>query len=108
MAIATGRTALASCCAASSGRAPLPAERPGALARAGLAALQELYPGWHVWLDSRGWHARRGGGGFMESREPGAPVFSVHAETAAGLAIQLAGQQAADACAPAGGMPDPD
>jgi hypothetical protein len=105
MATGTGRTVLASC-AASSGQAPLPAERPGALARAGLDALQELYPGWHVWLDSRGWHARRRGGGFLEDREPGAPVFSVHAGTAAGLAVQLAGQQAADARASAGGLPD--
>jgi hypothetical protein len=83
----------------------LSGERRSALGLAALAALQELYPGWRIWLDQHGWHARRRDEGFLQALRPGAPVFSVHAATAAGLAAQLCGQQAADACAPADAPP---
>jgi hypothetical protein len=80
---------------------PPPEEQRSALEHAGLAALQEIYPGWRIWLDQHGWHARRRDEGFLQALHSGAPVFSVHAATAAGLAVQLCGQQAADGCAPA-------
>jgi hypothetical protein len=87
--------------------AALPGERSSTLGRAALAALQEIYPGWRIWLDRHGWHARRRDEGFLQALRPGAPVFSVHAATAAGLAAQLCGQQSADDCAPADGRPVP-
>jgi hypothetical protein len=86
---------------------PPPEERSSALGRAGLAALQEIYPGWRIWLDRHGWHARRRDQGFLQALRPGAPVFSVHAATAAELAAQLCGQQAADDGAPADAGPAP-
>jgi Resolvase, N terminal domain len=68
----------------------------GALARARVAALTELFPGWRIWLDERGWHARRRETVYLQICQPGMPAFSVHAENSTGLAMQLYGQQAAD------------
>jgi hypothetical protein len=80
-----------------------PARDPASiLARARLDALAEMYPGWRVWLDSHGWHARRRDDGFLQGYRSGAPAFCVHAETAPGLAAQLCWQQAGAAHAPAG------
>jgi hypothetical protein len=80
-----------------------PFREPSAgLARAGLGALAEMYPGWRVWLDSHGWHARRRSDGFLQGYRSGAQVFCVHARTAPGLASQLCWQQAAAAHAPGG------
>jgi hypothetical protein len=72
-----------------------PARGPASiLARVRLDALAEMYPGWRVWLDSHGWHARRRDDGFLQGYQSGAPAFCVHAETAPGLAAQLCWQQA--------------
>jgi hypothetical protein len=68
----------------------------GALARARLGALSELFPDWRIWLDQHGWHARRRETVYLQSIEPGMPAFSVHAETSTELAKQLYWQQAAD------------
>ncbi|HEY2691938.1 MAG TPA: recombinase family protein [Streptosporangiaceae bacterium] len=68
----------------------------GALARARLGALSELFPDWRIWLDQHGWHARRRESVYLQSIEPGVPAFSVHAETSTELAKQLYWQQAAD------------
>jgi hypothetical protein len=41
-------------------RGPLPAQETWELlARARLETLSGLFPGWRIWLDQRGWHARR-------------------------------------------------
>jgi hypothetical protein len=71
------------------------------LPRARLEALTALYPDWRIWLDQHGWHARRRKG-YLQDYRPGAPAFSVHADTATGLAAQLCWQQAADIHAPYG------
>jgi Resolvase, N terminal domain len=71
------------------------------LAGARLDALSGLYPGWRIWLDSRGWHARRRGE-YLQGYRSGAPAFHVRADTATDLAAQLCWQQAADAHAPEG------
>jgi hypothetical protein len=71
------------------------------LTDAGVAALTELFPGWRVWADGFGWHARRRGL-YLQSYHSGAPAFCVHAGTAAELAGQLRWQQAADTHAPFG------
>jgi hypothetical protein len=71
------------------------------LTDAGIAALTELFPGWRVWADEHGWHARRRGS-FLQSYHLGAPTFCVHAGSAADLAAQLRWQQAADLHAPFG------
>jgi Resolvase, N terminal domain len=68
----------------------------GVLARARIDALSELFPDWRIWLDQRGWHARRRETVYLQALEPGVPAFSVHAETSTSLAMQLYGQQAAD------------
>ncbi len=68
----------------------------GALARARIAALTELFPDWRIWLDERGWHARRRETVFLQICQPGMPAFSVHAKSSTGLAMQLYWQQAAD------------
>jgi hypothetical protein len=72
------------------------------LTRARLQALTDLFPGWRIWLDHRGWHARRRGDGFLQGYRPGAPAFYVQAETATELAAQLCWQQAVDVHAPDG------
>jgi hypothetical protein len=80
-----------------------PARDPaGLLARARLDALAEIYPGWRIWLDSHGWHARRRDDGFLQGYRSGAQAFCVHAGSAPGLAAQLSWQQAATAHAPGG------
>jgi hypothetical protein len=71
------------------------------LTDAGVDALNELFPGWRVWADANGWHARRRGL-YLQSYEYGAPSFCVHADSAAALAVQLRWQQAADVHAPFG------
>jgi len=78
---------------------PFPVRRReawGALTRARIGALTELFPDWRIWLDERGWHARRREAVYLQGLEPGVPAFSVHAETSTELAKQLYGQQAAD------------
>lgn len=77
------------------------------LARISQETLAELYPDWQTWLDRHGWHARRRAAGFIQEYRPGAPVFSVHASTAAALAAQLCRQQPARTSAPDGGRARP-
>jgi hypothetical protein len=80
-----------------------PARDPASiLARVRLDALAEMYPGWRVWLDSHGWHARRRDDGFLQGYRSGAEAFCVHARTAPDLAAQLCWQEAATANAPGG------
>jgi hypothetical protein len=74
----------------------------GVLARARIEALSTLFPGWRIWLDQAGWHARRRDACYLEIRNEGAPAFSVHAERPADLAAQLCWQQAADQHVPGG------
>jgi hypothetical protein len=81
---------------------PPPRDPSGILARARLDALAEMYPGWRIWLDSHGWHARRRDDGFVQGYRSGAEAFCVHAGTAAGLAAQLCWQEAATAHASGG------
>jgi hypothetical protein len=71
------------------------------LTDAGLQALAELFPGWKIWTDAHGWHARRNGG-FIQDYHYGAPAFSVHANGPAELAAQLRWQQAAETHTPFG------
>jgi hypothetical protein len=71
------------------------------LVRARLEALAGLFPGWRIWLDQRGWHARRRDG-FLQGYRPGAPAFCVSAQTAVDLAAQICWQQAADVHVPDG------
>jgi hypothetical protein len=85
-----------------SGAAPGPsAEAWDVLAQARLEALAGLFPGWRIWLDRHGWHARRRGD-YMQGLRPGAPAFHVSAQTALDLAAQLCWQQAAENYAPDG------
>jgi hypothetical protein len=72
------------------------------LTRARLEALASLFPGWRIWIDRHGWHARRIADGFQQGYRPGSPAFSVRADTATDLAAQLCWQQAADRHAPDG------
>ncbi len=74
----------------------------GLLARARLEALSGLFPGWRIWLDERGWHARRRHTPYMQVSSEGAPAYCVHADSPADLAAQLCWQQAADRHAPDG------
>ena len=71
------------------------------LSRARMEALSGLFPEWRIWLDQAGWHARRQGA-YVQTLQPGAPAYCVHADTCAGLAAQLCWQQAADRHAPDG------
>jgi hypothetical protein len=89
--------------AAAPARPPVLAAREdwAVLARARLEALTSLFPGWQIWLDHAGWHARRTGA-YVQARHPGAPAYCVHAATPARLAAQLCWQQAADQHAPDG------
>jgi hypothetical protein len=79
---------------------PLAREAWGVLARARLEALSELFPDWRIWLDQRGWHARRRQTPYMQVSHEGAPAYSVHAASPADLAGQLCWQQAADRHSP--------
>jgi hypothetical protein len=79
----------------------LAAEAWDVLARARLEALGGIFPGWRIWLDRHGWHARRRDN-FLQRRGPGAPAFHVNAGTALDLAAQLYWQQTAETAAPAG------
>jgi hypothetical protein len=72
------------------------------LARARLEALSGLFPDWRIWLDQRGWHARRRQANYLQVRRKGAPAYAVHADSPAALAAQLCWQQAADEHAPNG------
>jgi hypothetical protein len=74
----------------------------GLLTRTGMEALSELFPGWRIWLDPHGWHARRRDAVYLQICHDGVPAFAVHADTAASLALQLCWQQAADRHAPDG------
>jgi hypothetical protein len=75
--------------------------RTALLAEAGRDALAGLYPGWRVWMDEHGWHARRRGG-YLQDYHYGAPAFSVHATGPVELAAQLRWQEAAEEHAPFG------
>jgi hypothetical protein len=81
---------------------PLPRAARAVLASAGLEALTGQFPGWRIWTDDHGWHARRRGGGYIQGYRPGIPVFCVHARSPAELAAQLCWQHATDTHAPAG------
>jgi len=78
-----------------------PAESWDVLAQARLEALARLFPGWRIWLDRHGWHARRRGD-YMQGFRPGTPAFHVSASSALDLAAQLCWQQAAEKHAPDG------
>jgi hypothetical protein len=78
------------------------AEAWDVLARARLEALTALFPGWRIWLDRAGWHARRRSDGYLQAYQPGAPVFHVRAANALDLAAELCWQEAADQHAPEG------
>jgi hypothetical protein len=75
---------------------PLARKAWGVLARARIEALSQLFPGWRIWLDQYGWHARRRDSTYLQFRCDGAPAFSVHADSPTDLAAQLCWQQAAD------------
>ena len=77
-------------------RFPVAREAWGALARARVEALSQLFPGWRVWLDQAGWHACRRDVRYLQTRDAGAPAFSVHAGSSTALAAQLCWQRAAD------------
>ena len=83
-------------------RSPAYRERPAVLTRARLSALSQLFPGWRVWLDDHGWHARRRDGIFLQEFRRGAPVFCVHAESEEDLSRRLRDQETADAKPPPG------
>jgi hypothetical protein len=83
-------------------RFPMVRETWGVLARARVEALSQLFPGWRIWLDHAGWHARRRDVRYLQAHAEGAPTFSVHADSAADLAAQLCWQQAADRPIPDG------
>lgn len=71
------------------------------LGRARVEALSGLFPDWRIWLGHAGWHARRRGA-YMRALHRGAPAYSVHSDSLAGLGTQLCWQQAADQHAPDG------
>ena len=100
---AAGAAAAPAACAA--GPAPAPAPAPSeswdVLAQARLEALANLFPGWRIWLDRHGWHARRRGD-WMQGFRPGTPAFHVSAGNALDLAAQICWQQAAENYAPDG------
>lgn len=85
-------------------RQPRPRRRgdaPGSIAGGSADALGQAFPAWRIWHDDRGWHARRRDS-HLQLLQPGAPVFYVRADDAAGLAAQLCWQAAADDCAARG------
>jgi len=77
-------------------RFPVVREAWGVLARARIEALSQLFPGWRIWLDHAGWHARRRDVRYLQASRDGAPVFSVHADSPTDLAAQLCWQHTAD------------
>ena len=81
---------------------PLARKPWGVLARARIEALSQLFPGWRIWLDQHGWHARRRDATYLQLCLDGTPAFSVHADTPTDLAAQLCWQQAADQHTPHG------
>ena len=81
---------------------PLAVSDWGVLAHARVEALSGLFPDWRIWLDERGWHARRRQTPYMQVSSEGAPAYSVHAGSPTDLAAQLCWQQAADRHAPGG------
>jgi hypothetical protein len=81
---------------------PVPDQTWEVLARARLETLSGLFPDWRIWLDQHGWHARRRRSPYLQVSNKGAPAYSVHARTPAGLAAQLCWQRAADEHAPGG------
>ena len=90
--------------AASPPRPPVLLEREdwAILARARAEALAGLFPGWRIWLDQAGWHARRRQDAYLQTDHNGAPAYSVHATTPTALAAQLCWRQTADQHAPDG------
>lgn len=80
----------------------VPHEPWDVLAQARVEALSRLFPGWRIWLDHAGWHARRSDVSYLQLRHDGAPAFAVHAGSSVDLAAQLCWQQAADRHAPDG------
>jgi hypothetical protein len=75
-------------------RSPAHRERPAVLTRARVSAMSGLFPGWRIWLDDHGWHARRRDGVFLQEYRLGAPAFCVHADSEAGLSRRLRDQEA--------------
>jgi hypothetical protein len=72
-------------------------QRPEVLTRLRVNALSGLFPGWRIWLDDYGWHARRRVGIFLQEFRSGAPAFCVHARSEVDLAAQLRDQEDRDA-----------
>jgi hypothetical protein len=64
--------------------------------------LSGLFPDWRIWMDNRGWHARRRQSPYLQISRSGAPAYCVRADSPADLAAQLCWQQAADRHAPDG------
>jgi hypothetical protein len=81
-------------------RSPEYPQRPAVLTRARVSAMSQLYPGWRIWLDDHGWHARRRDGIFLQEFRHGAPAFCVHAVSEEDLARRLRDQEATDAKSP--------
>ena len=81
-------------------RGPGYGERPAVLTRVRVSAISRLFPGWRIWIDDHGWHARRRVGVFLQEFRRGAPAFCVHADSEAGLSQRLRDQEAADARPP--------
>jgi hypothetical protein len=75
-------------------------ERPAVLTRARVSAMSQLFPGWRIWLDDHGWHARRRDGIFLQEFRRGAPSFCVHAVSEDDLTRRLRDQEAVDATSP--------
>jgi hypothetical protein len=77
-------------------RSPAYRERPAVLTRARVSHMAGLFPGWRIWLDDHGWHARRRVGVFLQEFRRGAPAFCVHAVCEADLLQRLREQEAAE------------
>jgi hypothetical protein len=75
-------------------------ERPAVLTRARVSAISRLFPGWRIWIDDHGWHARRRDGIFLQEFRRGAPAFCVHAVSEDDLTRRLHDQGTADARSP--------
>jgi hypothetical protein len=67
------------------------------LTRLRVNALSGLFPGWRIWLDDYGWHARRRVGFFLQEYRSGAPAFCVQAHSEADLAARVRDQEDIDA-----------
>jgi hypothetical protein len=81
-------------------RSPAYRERPAVLTRVRVSAMSGLFPGWRIWIDDHGWHARRRDGVFLQEYWRGAPAFCVHADSEADLSRRLRDQEAAAARPP--------